>query len=158
LKFRICLNLALCLTVAAAAQNTAVSGENPTETALSKIAKMKVGPKDWPQWGGSYSRNNTPDGKNIPTTWDVNTGENIAWSMPLGSETYGNPVVANGKVFIGTNNGNGYIKRYPSSSTWVASFALTKRPVRSSGSTPMKNLPRVVLTTGLIRAFAVPLR
>ena len=115
LKFRICLNVALCLTVAAAAQNTAVSGENPTETALSKIAKMKVGPKDWPQWGGSYSRNNTPEGKNIPTTWDVSTGENIAWSMPLGSETYGNPVVANGKVFIGTNNGNGYIKRYPSS-------------------------------------------
>ena len=76
---------------------------------------MKVGPKDWPQWGGSYSRNNTPDGKNIPIKWDVNTGENIRWSMPLGSETYGNPVVANGKVYIGTNNGNGYIKRYPSS-------------------------------------------
>ena len=109
LKFRICLNVALCLTVAAAAQNTALSGENPTETALSKIAKMKVGPKDWPQWGGSYSRNNTPDGKNIPTTWDVGTGENIAWSMPLGSETYGNPVVANGKVFTGTSNGHGLI-------------------------------------------------
>jgi hypothetical protein len=76
---------------------------------------MKVGKKDWPQWGGSYFRNNTPEGKNIPTSWDVNTGENIAWSMPLGSETYGNPVVANGKVYVGTNNGNGYIKRYPSS-------------------------------------------
>ena len=31
----------------------------------------------------------------------------------LGSQTYGNPVVANGKVFIGTNNGAGYLKRYP---------------------------------------------
>jgi hypothetical protein len=35
--------------------------------------------------------------------------------MPLGSETYGNPVIANGKVYVGTNNGNAYIKRYPSS-------------------------------------------
>lgn len=76
---------------------------------------MEVGRKDWPQWGGSYGRNNTPEGKNIPIKWNVETGENILWSMPLGSETYGNPVVANGKVYIGTNNGNGYIKRYPSS-------------------------------------------
>ncbi len=31
----------------------------------------------------------------------------------LGSETYGNPIVANGKLYVGTNNGAGYIKRYP---------------------------------------------
>ena len=93
----------------------AVSAEDPTKLALERIAKMEVGRKDWPQWGGSYGRNNTPEGKNIPIKWNVETGENILWSMPLGSETYGNPVVANGKVYIGTNNGNGYIKRYPSS-------------------------------------------
>ncbi len=34
--------------------------------------------------------------------------------MPLGSETYGNPTVANGKVYVGTNNGAGYLKTtYP---------------------------------------------
>ncbi len=93
----------------------AVSAEDPTKLALERIAKMEVGRKDWPQWGGSYGRNNTPEGKNIPIKWNVETGENILWSMPLGSETYGNPVVANGQVYIGTNNGNGYIKRYPSS-------------------------------------------
>lgn len=92
-----------------------VSAEDPTKLALERISKMEVGRKDWPQWGGSYGRNNTPEGKNIPIKWNVETGENIVWSMPLGSETYGNPVVANGKVYIGTNNGNGYIKRYPSS-------------------------------------------
>ena len=73
------------------------AGEDPTAVVAERIAKMKVGKKDWPQWGGSYSRNNTPDAKNIPITWDVATGENVVWSMPLGSETYGNPVVANGK-------------------------------------------------------------
>ena len=32
--------------------------------------------------------------------------------MKLGSQTYGNPVIANGKVYIGTNNGSGS-ERYP---------------------------------------------
>jgi outer membrane protein assembly factor BamB len=75
---------------------------------------MEVDPHDWPQWGGSPARNNVPEGKNIPVEWDVETGKNIKWSMPLGSETYGNPVVANGKAYVGTNNGSGYLSRYPS--------------------------------------------
>ncbi len=93
---------------------TAIAGEDPTAFLSKQISGMKVGKHDWPQWGGSTSRNNTPDAKNIPIKWDVETGENIRWSMPLGSETYGNPVIANGKVYVGTNNGNGYVKRYPS--------------------------------------------
>jgi outer membrane protein assembly factor BamB len=87
---------------------------DPIREVRELIGEMKVGAGDWPQWGGSARRNNTPQGKNIPTEWDTKAGENIKWSMPLGSETYGNPVVANGKLFVGTNNGNGYLKRYPS--------------------------------------------
>ncbi len=75
--------------------------------------QLKVGANDWPQWAGSYLRNNVTNEPGIPTKWDVTKGENIRWSMPLGSETYGNPVVANGKVYVGTNNGAGYVKRYP---------------------------------------------
>ena len=78
-------------------------------------SSLNVGPKDWPQWGGSRQRNNTPSGENIPTAWDVKSGKNIKWAVKLGSESYGNPCVANGKVFIGTNNGNGYIQRFPNS-------------------------------------------
>ncbi|TWU14702.1 outer membrane biogenesis protein BamB [Symmachiella macrocystis] len=85
----------------------------PTELALEAISKMDVQPLDWPQWGGSPARNNTPAGKNIPTKWDVAEGENIKWSADLGSQTYGNAVVANGKVYVGTNNGAGHVKRYP---------------------------------------------
>jgi outer membrane protein assembly factor BamB len=85
----------------------------------------KVGDHDWAAWGGTSVRNNTPEGTNIPTDWDVGgfnreTGEweregsrNIKWVAKLGSQTYGNPSVANGKVFIGTNNGAGWLKRYP---------------------------------------------
>jgi outer membrane protein assembly factor BamB len=84
-----------------------------TKAAVEAIGRMKVRPGDWPQWGGSSYRNNTPEGKNIATTFDVATGENIKWWVRLGSESYGNQVVANGKVFMGTNNGAGYIERYP---------------------------------------------
>jgi len=72
-----------------------------------------VRPGDWPQLGGTPHRNNTPEGRNIPTEWDVTTGKNIKWSVPLGSQSYGNVVVANGQIYVGTNNGAGYVKRYP---------------------------------------------
>lgn len=93
---------------------SAASAFDPVASAQSYIGKLKVGPKDWPQWGGSPDRNNTPVDAAIPTSWNVKKGKNIRWSSPLGSETYGNPVVANGKVYVGTNNGGGYLTRYPS--------------------------------------------
>jgi len=45
----------------------------------------------------------SPD-KNPPTDWDVKTGKNVLWSAGLGSKSYGNAVVSNGMVFVGTNN------------------------------------------------------
>src|SRR5713101_7006516 len=90
------------------------SAYDPTAETLKGIAKLKVKPLDWPQWCGSPIRSNTPQGKDIPTEWNVEDGTNIKWSAKLGSQTYTSPVVANGKVFIGTNNGAGYLKRYPS--------------------------------------------
>lgn len=64
---------------------------------------------DWPMWGGSPDRNMVSDEKNIPLEWDIKSGKNVKWSAPLGSQTYGNPVVANGHIFIGTNN-NGNLR------------------------------------------------
>ena len=40
----------------------------------------------------------------MPATWDVKTGKNIKWVASLGSQSYGNPVVASGVVIVGTNN------------------------------------------------------
>jgi len=62
---------------------------------------------DWPLYGGSLQRNfvNTRE-RNIPDKWNTTDGTNIKWSVDLGSLAYGGPVVAGGKVFIGTNNGN----------------------------------------------------
>jgi outer membrane protein assembly factor BamB len=59
---------------------------------------------EWPMWGGTPDRNMVSTMKGIPTTWDVKTKKNIRWVAELGSQTYGNPVVAGGIVFVGTNN------------------------------------------------------
>lgn len=99
--------------VALAAAPKAGGKFDPLAETLKVIKSMKVKPGDWPQWGGSHFRNNVSDGKGIATEWDVEEGTNIKWSAKLGSETYGNPIVANGKVYVGTNNGSGYMKRYP---------------------------------------------
>ncbi|HVR29580.1 MAG TPA: PQQ-binding-like beta-propeller repeat protein [Thermoanaerobaculia bacterium] len=40
----------------------------------------------------------------LPLRWDVETGENVRWVADLGSYSYGGPVVAAGKVLVGTNN------------------------------------------------------
>jgi outer membrane protein assembly factor BamB len=63
---------------------------------------------DWPQWGGNGSRNMVSAAPGIPMEWDVESRKNILWSAKLGSQNYGNPVVAGGKVFVGTNNATGF--------------------------------------------------
>ena len=110
--FRLHCILPLLLTVASAA--SAEDKYDPTAAALKYIATLKVGKLDWPMWGGTPSRNNTPFGETLPDSWNLESGENVLWASPLGSQSYGNPVIANGKVYIGTNNNYGYLKRYPS--------------------------------------------
>lgn len=59
---------------------------------------------DWPMWGGSTDRNMVSGETGIPGEWNVKTRANVKWSAPLGSQTYGNPVVSNGRIFVSTNN------------------------------------------------------
>ncbi|MCR4411053.1 MAG: PQQ-binding-like beta-propeller repeat protein [Thermoguttaceae bacterium] len=62
--------------------------------------------EDRPQWGQRYSRNMVSDEKGLPDGFDPKTGRNVLWSAALGTECYSTPVVAGGKVLIGTNNSN----------------------------------------------------
>ncbi|HEY5838594.1 MAG TPA: PQQ-binding-like beta-propeller repeat protein [Pyrinomonadaceae bacterium] len=41
---------------------------------------------------------------NPPIDWDTTTGRNIVWSVELGNEVYGSPVVAGGVVYVGADN------------------------------------------------------
>ena len=63
---------------------------------------------DWPMWGGSTDRNMVSDETGIPAEWDAESKKNIKWTAPLGSQSYGNPVIVNGKIFVGTNNNGGH--------------------------------------------------
>ncbi len=104
-------------------------GDSPQQTVATAAAEpeeMQI-TKQWPQWGGTSARNNVPVGQGIPRQWDIGqfdrdtgnwipgSGENIKWVAQLGSQSYGNPVVADGKVFVGTNNSAGWLERYPAS-------------------------------------------
>jgi len=75
-----------------------------TTTALAGLAILPAFAADWPMWGGRPDRNMVSDEKGIPRTWDIKTKTNIKWVSELGSQSYGNPVIADGKVFVGTNN------------------------------------------------------
>ena len=41
---------------------------------------------------------------NPPVDWDTKTGRNIVWSVELGHQSYGRPVVAGDAVYVGTDN------------------------------------------------------
>src|SRR2546429_1114141 len=68
------------------------------------VSASDPGTGDWPMWGGTPDRNMVSNMKGLPTEWDIQSKKNVKWVARLGSQAYGNPVVADGKVFIGTNN------------------------------------------------------
>lgn len=113
-------------TIVAASLVWKCAGTATADSASSAKSPQTETPNaDWAQWGGSSARNNTPVGHNLPTEWnigefDYRTGEwdksgakNVKWVSRLGSQTYGNPVVASGKVYVGTNNSGSWLKRFP---------------------------------------------
>ncbi len=73
-------------------------------SAVVVLAASSAVSADWPMWGGTPSRNMVSTMTGLPTTWDVKTGKNVKWVAELGSQSYGNPVVAGGVVLVGTNN------------------------------------------------------
>ncbi len=71
---------------------------------VALLSASDPGTGDWPMWGGTADRNMVSAAKGLPVSWDVAARKNVKWMAALGSQTYGNPVVAGGKVFVGTNN------------------------------------------------------
>jgi outer membrane protein assembly factor BamB len=79
----------------------------PTDAGAPADAPRADGPRSWPMFGGTLQRNlvNLVD-RDIPSEFSVEEGKlkNIKWSVDLGSKAYGGPIIAGGKIFIGTNN------------------------------------------------------
>ncbi|HEY7120289.1 MAG TPA: PQQ-binding-like beta-propeller repeat protein [Tepidisphaeraceae bacterium] len=59
---------------------------------------------DQPQWGQKLSRNMVSAETNLVDSFDPATGRNVKWKAALGNQSYATPIVAGGKVLIGTNN------------------------------------------------------
>ncbi|MEM6910606.1 MAG: PQQ-binding-like beta-propeller repeat protein [Verrucomicrobiota bacterium] len=71
---------------------------------------------DWPTWGGAEGRNMVSPDVGIPSDFnpgdflgmtediDMATTEGVKWVAKLGSQSYGTPVVGEGKILVGTNN------------------------------------------------------
>jgi outer membrane protein assembly factor BamB len=71
--------------------------------ALLILAPRTLQGDDWPMFGGRPDRNLVAGEKGLPAILDPKQS-NIKWTADLGKTTYGNPVVSEGRVFIGTNN------------------------------------------------------
>ena len=73
---------------------------------------------DWPQWGGNTLGRNmfAAEATGLPDKFepgdfkqgtedvDLSSAKNVKWAAKLGTQSYGNPTIANGKIFVGTNN------------------------------------------------------
>lgn len=85
-------------------------------TSLQSPVVQLATAEDWPMFGRDWTRNAVSPAWNPPLDWHVGeqnrkTGEcldatarNIKWSSRLGYNTYGDPVVASGLIWIGTTN------------------------------------------------------
>lgn len=72
--------------------------------------------EEWPEWGGDGHNNMFSLAKGIPVEMepgkrkkgtediDMSTTKNVKWVAKIGSQSYGTPTIAGGKVLIGTNN------------------------------------------------------
>ena len=85
--------------------------------ALSALAAFlsTMSAADWPTWGGDGTRNMVSLEKGVTLDFDpgrmdedekvdMKTTKNVKWIAKLGSQAYGNVTVADGRVYVGTNN------------------------------------------------------
>jgi HEAT repeat protein/outer membrane protein assembly factor BamB len=82
---------------------------NQAEWALNRIAGIESGkPVVSPQVPGPsiplQPQTTVAQTGNPPVDWDITTGRNIVWSVELGNEVYGRPVVAGDVVYVGADN------------------------------------------------------
>jgi outer membrane protein assembly factor BamB len=92
----------------------------PSRAALAFLAAVLIRPAaadDWPQFGRDRTRNPVSPEKNPPTWWQfeerdgdkvLKEGKNVRWAADLGTGNYGviygDPVVVDGMVWVGSNH------------------------------------------------------
>jgi len=80
-------------------------GAIATALLCALLAARPLPAADQPQWGQALTRNMVSAETNLPESFDPATGRNIKWVVDLGTQNHATPVIAGGRVLIGTNNG-----------------------------------------------------
>lgn len=82
---------------------------------LGSLSPVAIG-DDWPMYGRDVTHNTVSPETNPPTRWEIGDFErktnewkressrNVKWAARLGTSTFGDPVIAGGLVWVGTNN------------------------------------------------------
>ena len=111
---------------------------------------------DWPMLGGRPDRNMVARETGLPTEWDAGEKKprkNIRWIAPLGKVTFGAPVIAGGRVFIGTDSDTadptqqrGVLKCFAEADgklLWSASHEKLRNPGEDDGTIGICSTPCV---------------
>lgn len=56
---------------------------------------------DWPQYRGP-SASGVASGSHLPSSWNVETGENVRWHTPIPGLAHSSPVIAGDRVYVAT--------------------------------------------------------
>lgn len=85
--------LSLVATLLVMAGLLAHQSQNLSQPTLSVPSATK--PHDWPMLGRTPARMpvHLQTGK-LRETWDIKTGKNVKWSVEVGTQAYGGPVIA----------------------------------------------------------------
>ena len=115
-------------TLTAAANDPALRSE--AEWALNRIAGVEVGeradsPRDAAPSVITGPETTIAETGNPPLDWDIKTGRNIVWSVELGYDTFGRPVVAGDTVYVGSNNDKPMDPAYKEESGVLMAFRTT---------------------------------
>ena len=103
---------------------------NEAEWALNRIAGVESGEADASSPAPALSIAPQPKTTmvqtgNPPVDWDPRTGRNIVWSVELGNQTFGRPVVAGNVVYVGTDNARSMNPAYQQESGVLMAFRAT---------------------------------
>ena len=160
---RICLRHMRHWIVSTQARTTAVLGL----VLLSALPAVRAA--DWPMWGRTNDRNMYSPDQGLPASFDpgqskpgstevdLATTKNVQWVARLGSQSYGNVVVAQGRVLVGTNNDPPRDPRHPGDRSLQETLRLVfdTAALRSNQSTARRKLAltglRVHVKSGFLR-------
>jgi len=65
---------------------------------------LLAGPNDWPQFRGNQA-SGVAEGFKVPTSWNVETGENVRWKTRIPGLAHSSPIVWGDRVYVQTAQG-----------------------------------------------------